>query len=240
LSFLLKNKDEHGVWYSTQTTVNVLDTLLLLQKSAKDAKPNTGEKTEIYINGKKIQDFNVDINALSNPILIDASTYLTEAANRIEIKNGAGSAMIQAQLVAVHYIPWKDALPEASPYFDLKVSFDKTEAKIGDQINCAVSVQRKTNRFGMLLAEIGIPPGADVDRGSLENAKKLDENISRYDILPDRIIVYFWSSPGRTTAFNFKFKPRYGISAQTAPSMVYDYYNEEAKATLAPVRFSVK
>ena len=240
LSFLLKNKDEYGVWYSTQTTVNVLDTLFLLQKSAKDAKPNAGEKTEIHINGRKIQDFNVDINALSNPLSIDASPYLTEATNRIEIKNAASSAVFQAQLVAVHYIPWKDALTAAaSQYFDLKVSFDKTEAKIGDEINCAVSVQRKTNRYGMLLAEIGIPPGADVDRGSLENAKKLDENISRYDILPDKIIVYFWSNSG-TTAFNFKFKPRYGINAQSAPSIIYDYYNEEAKATLAPVRFVVK
>ncbi|HEX9961106.1 MAG TPA: alpha-2-macroglobulin family protein, partial [Pyrinomonadaceae bacterium] len=239
LAFLLKNKDQHGVWYSTQTTVNVLDTLILLHKSAKDAKPNAVEKTGIYINGRKIQDFDIDLNALSYPLLIDVSPYLNEASNRIEIKNGANAAFIQAQIVAAHYIPWKDAVPKTLQYFDLKVDFDKTEAKIGEQISCAVSVKRKDNRYGMILAEIGIPPGADVDRGSLENAKKSDENISRYDVLPDKIIVYFWAD-AQPANFNFKFKPRYGINAQTAPSLVYDYYNEEAKAMLAPARFVVK
>lgn len=121
----------------------------------------------------------------------------------------------------------------------MKVNFDKTETKIGDEINCAVTIAGKTKRYGMILAEIGIPPGADVDRSSLENAKKQDENISRYDVLPDKIIVYLWASP-KAINFNFKFKPRYGINAQTAPSMVYDYYNEEAKTTLAPARFVVK
>ena len=38
LLFLLRNKDRYGVWYSTQATVNVLDTLMtLVGKSA----PNT-------------------------------------------------------------------------------------------------------------------------------------------------------------------------------------------------------
>ena len=91
----------------------------------------------------------------------------------------------------------------------------------------------------MLLAEIGIPPGADVSRESLEDAFENDWSLSRYDVLPDRIIVYMWSKAGGTN-FKFKFKPRYGINAQTPASFVYDYYNEEAKATVAPMRFEVK
>jgi hypothetical protein len=238
LLFLLKNKDRYGVWYSTQTTVNVLDALILLQKSNGDSKQNANEKAEIYLNGRKIQDFSVDLNSFSSPLFIDVSSYLTEPANRLEIKNG-GANFIQAQIVAAHYLPWKDVLAEDSPHFDLRVNFDKTETKIGDEINCAVTIARKTSHYGMILAEIGIPPGADVDRGSLENAKKQDENISRYDVLPDKIIVYLWSG-SRPANFNFKFKPRYGINAQNAPSTVYDYYNEEARTTLAPVRFVVK
>jgi len=240
LAFTLKNKDKYGVWYSTQTTVNVLDALILLQKSTKDAKQNVGDKAEIYINGRKIQDLALDANSLANPIYFDASPYLSEASNRVEIKNAASANFTQAQIVAAYYIAWKDALPEESPYFDLQINFDRTEAKIGEEINCSVVVARKNyNRYGMLLAEIGIPPGADVDRNSLETAKIADGNISRYDVLPDRIIVYLWAGSNPTT-FNFKFKPRYGINAQTAPSVVYDYYNAEAQATVAPLKFSVK
>ncbi|MCY7345042.1 MAG: hypothetical protein LH614_02390 [Pyrinomonadaceae bacterium] len=90
----------------------------------------------------------------------------------------------------------------------------------------------------MLPAEIGIPPGADVDRDSLEKIRN-EQGISRYDILPDKIVAYLWAGyvPGY---FNFKFKPRYGINANTAPSIVYDYYNAEAQATLAPLKFSIR
>jgi hypothetical protein len=91
----------------------------------------------------------------------------------------------------------------------------------------------------MLLAEIGTPPGADVSRESLENAITSDWSISRYDILPDRIVVYMWSRAAGTK-FKFKFNPRYGINAQTPASVVYDYYNPDAKAIEMPLRFVVK
>jgi uncharacterized protein YfaS (alpha-2-macroglobulin family) len=237
LSFLLKNKDRYGVWHSTQTTVNVLDALILFQKTRLSSEKNGDEKAEIYINGKKAQEFPVSDKGLNSPVIFDASAFLTADNNRIEIRTSEDLSLTMAQIVSKHYIDWSDAR-EVSPYFDLKVDFDKLQAKIGEEIICKVLLQRKEGRYGMVLAEIGLPPGADVDRASLEKAKA-EGRFSRYDVLPDRVIVYLWSSSG-AAEFNFKFKPRFGLSAQTAPSLVYDYYNEEAKATLAPQRFEVK
>jgi hypothetical protein len=92
----------------------------------------------------------------------------------------------------------------------------------------------------MLLAEIGLPPGADVDRSTLDKAMtETGYAFSHYDALPDRIIVYLWPRAGGVK-FNFKFKPRYGIKAQTAVSLLYDYYNPEARVVLAPTRFVVR
>ncbi len=155
----------------------------------------------------------------------------------MEIKNADNSNFTQAQIVAAHYITWKDAT-ENSDYFDLQINFDKTEAKIGEEINCLVTIARKTSRYGMILAEIGIPPGADVSRASLEKAKA-EGDFSSFDILPDKIIIYLWTN-STPTEFNFKFRPRYGINAQNALSVVYDYYNAEANAMVAPVQFSIK
>jgi hypothetical protein len=93
--------------------------------------------------------------------------------------------------------------------------------------------------YGMLLAEIGTPPGADVSRESLQAAVDADSSISRYDVLPDRIILYMWSKAGGTK-LNFKFRPRYGINAKTPASVIYDYYNPEAQATVAPLKFVVR
>jgi hypothetical protein len=108
------------------------------------------------------------------------------------------------------------------------------------EVTCAVNAERiGFQGYGMLLAEIGTPPGADVSRESLQQAMDADWTISRYDILPDKIVVYMWAKAGGTK-FNFKFKPRYGINAQTPASIAYDYYNPEAKAVAAPLRFVVK
>jgi hypothetical protein len=62
--------------------------------------------------------------------------------------------------------------------------------------------------------------------------------LSSYDVLPDRLVVYLWPHAGGTQ-FTFNFRPRYGLSAQTAPSLLYDYYNPEARTVLAPTKFNV-
>src|SRR6185503_5466767 len=103
------------------------------------------------------------------------------------------------------------------------------EAKIGDEITCTVHAERVGLRgYGMLLAEIGLPPGADVDRAALDRAVK-ETGVAQYDILPDRLIVYLWPAAGGSR-FQFKLKARFGMIAHTAPSVVYDYYNPEARA----------
>jgi hypothetical protein len=94
-----------------------------------------------------------------------------------------------------------------------------------------------TARNGMLLLEIGLPPGADVDRTSLEAAIARRE-FSSYEIQPDRIVVYAWSYNDKTE-FDFKFRTRFGMNAKSAPSRIYDYYNDEATLTVAPVTFIV-
>jgi hypothetical protein len=55
-------------------------------------------------------------------------------------------------------------------------------------------------------------------------------SLSQYDILPDRLIAYLWPRyHGGATEFEFTFRPRLGLNAQSAPSVLYDYYKPEAR-----------
>src|SRR5262249_44257481 len=124
----------------------------------------------------------------------------------------------------------------------LGVHYDKTEAKVGDEIHCSVEVERIGYRgYGMMLAEIGLPPAADVDRESLDKAiASAGWSLDHYDILPDRLVAYVWPHyRGGATRFEFTFRARMGEVAQSAPSSLYDYYNPEAHAVVAPTRFTV-
>ena len=94
--------------------------------------------------------------------------------------------------------------------------------------------------YGMLLAEVGLPPGADADRASLESAMAASgSQLDHYEVLPDRVLLYVSSRPGGLD-LRFRFRLRYGIDALTAPSSVYDYYNPDARVDVAPVRFHVR
>lgn len=237
--FLLRNKDRYGVWYSTQTTINVLDAFLAALAPVAVNAP--AETVQVLVNGSVVQSLPVAPDRIE-PLTLDLT--LGPASNKVEIRN-TGTSSIMAQVVQAHYIDWKDSDSASvnmtgSRALRLDYKCDKTSAAIMQDITCSVEAERVGFRgYGMLLAEIGTPPGADVSRESLQAAMDDDWTISRYDILPDRIVVYMWAKAGGTK-FNFKFRARYGINAQTPASTVYDYYNPDARALAVPIRFVVK
>jgi hypothetical protein len=252
LLFLLRQKDSFGVWYSTQATINVLDALLALL--ARDVDAHRSQKTptlaEVIVNGRTVRS--VDLPApgrLASPITVNLNEFVQPGANQFEIRRPSGSSPASVQAVATYYLPWTDSIAKQDQNWRtngasglrLVTQFDKTDGHISAQINCHVEAERiGFSGYGMLLAEIGLPPGADVDRASLEAAMKgSDWSIRQYDILPDRVIVYLWPRAGGTK-FDFTFRPRFGLRAQTAASLVYDYYNPEARAIVAPTNFIVK
>ena len=91
-----------------------------------------------------------------------------------------------------------------------------------------------------MLAEIGLPPGAEVDRASLEAiVSDWSLGIDRYDVLPDRVVLYLWPEAGGVS-FDFIVRARMPMVAKSAASILYDYYNPEALSEVAPVRWDIK
>ena len=256
LLFLLRNQDRYGIWYSTQATINVLDAMAALTSSQDNGTNKSGSrvppavKTVVFVDGK--QTVSVDLppaNVLSGPVDVDLSKFVSPGKHHIEIHRPTGSFRASLQMLADYYVPWAPAALGGEPEQEAKVSdalqlsvhFDKQSANVGEIVQCSVDAERIGFRgYGMLLAEIGLPPGAEVDRSSLERAMKASGwDINEYDVLPDKLIVYLWPHAGGTK-FSFTFKPRYGLKALSAPSILYDYYNPEAHAIVAPTKFTVQ
>lgn len=146
-----------------------------------------------------------------------------------------------AELVTTHYEPWKSTARTASgKNLRLSVGFSETEVRAGGELECTVELARiGDSGRGMLLAEIGLPPAVEVDRGSLEKARGSETGLYQYDVLPDRVIAYVWPRK-RETSFSFKFRPRLAMHAKSGPSRVYDYYNPDAAVVLPPESFVVR
>jgi hypothetical protein len=180
------------------------------------------------------------------PIEADITPFVKAGENRVELE-ASSDGMMTVQFVGESYVPWKKpdaeiarlAASDASSTLKLAVTYSATQAAAGETVECHVRTERLGYRgYGMLLGEIGLPPGADVDRESLEHAVNADSSVDRYDVLPDRIIVYLWPRAGGSE-FSFRFRPRFAMKAETAPSVLYDYYNPDALVNVQPVRFDV-
>jgi hypothetical protein len=245
LLFLLHMKDRYGVWYSTQATINVLDGILAM---ARDELSPTGsaQTVEVLLNDQRIDSLQLPPDKrFDGPLTTDLSAAAKIGKNRIQVRRLGNGPIASVQVVSTYWVPWSHssnsiARTEHSQTMTLETAFNKTQAGVMEEIKCHVKAERIGFRgYGMLLAEIGLPPGADVDRSSLEKAMKDSYSINQYDILPDRVVLYLWPRAGGTE-FDFTFRPRLRMNALSSSSSVYDYYNPEAKAVVAPTRFVVK
>jgi len=250
LLFLLRSQDSYGVWYTTQATVDVLDAIAALTTSEGAQPEGAASKADILVDGKPAASLQLPAaNKISAPLTQDLSAAFAPGIHRVEIKCPSGVSPASVQLVADYYLPWGQEKAEsdfhhqaqASEALRLAVHFDKNSLPHGQEVQCSVLAERVGFRgYGMMLAEIGLPPGAEVERASLERAmKESGWVINQYDILPDRVVFYLWPRAGGVK-FSFTFKQRFGLDALTTPSLLYDYYNPEARAVVAPTRFMVK
>jgi hypothetical protein len=178
------------------------------------------------------------------PVVFELPDALGKGNNKLELSVVGGTASMNAEIITTWYVPWVEFSATANQNFKpgdtralhLQVRFDSSKLALGDTVTAHVEAERVGFRgYGMMLAEVGLPPGAEVDRTSLDSAS----NISGYEVQPDRVVFYLWPEAGGTK-FDFRFRPRYRSNALTAPSLLYDYYNPENRAIVVPMRFIVR
>jgi hypothetical protein len=244
VNWLIQQKDGYGAWHSSQATITVLTAIL--SRIASTGTIASNAPITLWVNDQSVEVKNAELQS-DAPMFLDISRYVKSGDNKIRIQSSRSSSDASIQAVADYYVPWTGASaqemirPGAASALRLAARFDKTEAKVGDPINCTVEAERIGNRgWGMMIAEVGLPPGADVDRRILDEAvTKSGWTVSRYDVLPDRLVLYLWPHAGGVQ-FTFAFKARYGLKARTAPSKLYDYYNPDARVSLPSTNFIIR
>jgi hypothetical protein len=245
LQYLLTHKDRYACWYSTQATQNVIEAMIAAMPAGKSGAGD--DSASVLVNSTKLADIKLpQATEVVGPRVIDFGKELKAGTNRVAIQRAGNNSAMQTNVITSYYIPWPQAEATQAENFKsgdtralkLKVDFDRREAKVGEALPCRVEAERiGFAGYGMMIAEIGLPPGVEVDRESLEGAKQ--NGVDGYEVQPDRVVFYLWPSAGGSK-FQFVFRPRFGINAMSAPSVLYDYYNPEANAAVLPVRFNVQ
>ncbi len=231
LAFLLRGRRAQGDWFSTQATLRVMQALV--DSGLKLGDPGT---IQIKVAGRLVRTVTASAGASQvDPIRVDVP--LATGVNEVTVSSDGG---LLARLAATHWVPWTAASQRTSPELKLDVHYDRTTLAIGEPVTCRVRAERVGFRgYGMMLAEIGLPPGADVDRATLQTMLDDVRGVDHYELLPDRLVLYLWPPAGGVD-FTFAFRPRFAMTAQSAPSVLYDYYNPTARVDVPPTAFAVR
>lgn len=241
LVFLLRGRDSRGTWLSTQSTLRTMRALADAS-SALGSMGNQGGTIEVRVNERSADAVRIpDDPKATDPIYVNLSSLLSKGENRISLTPTAGMQAAMSLFTSTYWLPWEQTEIRKSPEFQLDVEFDRLEARAGDLVQCSVQARRIGFRgYGMMIAEIGLPPGAEVDRSSLETVMENDSTgVNHYEVLPDRVLFYLWPK-AEGSSFSFHFSARMPMIAKSAPFILYDYYNPEALSELPPVRWIAK
>jgi hypothetical protein len=241
VQYLLSHKDPYQVWYSTHATLAAVEALATAIPVGNDK--GEGSKAILTVNGHEATS--VDLPAAKDvvgAIAVDLTEFLRTGTNAVQVLRAENGAPMNAQAITSYYVPWnyssavlgENVQRGETRALRLNVHYDQTAPKVDEPVRCEVQVERiGFVGYGMMVAEIGLPPGSEVERQSLQDSGQ------QYEVRPDRVVFYVWPSAAGTK-LSFSFKTRYRMNANTSPSILYDYYNPEANATVAPVRFAVQ
>jgi len=236
-TFLLLEKDAAGAWISSQATTQALMALRALDARSTDTRGQPSSELAVEADGRRLET--AEASGLSGLQRFTLPSGLPPGRHRIRVYGADSGALVLA--VARFHRPWEATASGAESSDELRFEVDCAADRavgIDQTITCRVTAERIGYRgSGMLVAEVGLPPGVVVDRQALA-AERRSVGPSRFEVRPDRVIAYLWPRAGGTT-FDLSFRARTAMCAKATPSVLYDYYNAEARLVLAPPRFEV-
>lgn len=234
--FLLRNTGDGGAWATSQSTVRALMALLDVWSGNNDAE---AALVEVRVNGAIAGKVPMPAgNSVQAPLVLDISRLLRAGDNQISLA-GFEPRRLQVQLTSTWYETWGPKRPDKD--LDMEVRYSTLDAAINDPVACDVVISRPAFRgYGMMIAEVGLPPGAEVDRGVLEEIIADSKNgVDSYEVRPDHVTFYVWPRAA-DLKFRFRFRPRFAMKAHSAQSLLYDFYNPDSHVVLAPEKFVVR
>lgn len=237
IDFIISQRNPHGMFYNTQTTVLALKALLLAADQERQGGPAT---VTVTLNGARVQTINVtDENA--DVVQLVTFDDLNPNGNEVVI-TAEGERTLQYQVVTDYYLPWAavPSIPIAEKAVQIDVTYDRTELEVNDLVNVAAEVQLLAPGVaGTLLVDLGIPPGFSPLTEDLD-ALVAQGAIARYELTGRQILIYMTNVPsGRSYTLPYRLQARFPIQAQIPSSQAYDYYTPEQQETAPPQRIIV-
>ena len=253
LTYLVRQKDSFGTWYSTQATVLSLKALI---QSVRLGAENVDADVTISLNGGQTRTLTVDQANFDVVQMVSFDDVNPGKDNTVAIRvEGQGNLMYQVS--GGYYLPWQ-ALPLypelASPQelVTIDVRYDRSELAVDDTVRVDVTVKlnQPGGRAESALIDLGLPPGFTLQTEDLQAlvtrfndtpADYPNPRIERFELTGRQILIYVTNlSAEYPLQFSYRLKARFPLVAQAPSSSVYDYYNPGVSGEAQPQILTVR
>jgi hypothetical protein len=237
MTYLIRSKDAHGTWHSTQATVFALKAMVVALGSTTEEVDGT---ITISVNGETASTVRITPADSDVMRLIDLKEHVRKGANSVRLSfKGEGSMLYQ--IVGRYYLPWGADRPGRFEPMSIDVQYDKTRLEKDDLVT--VSARVTNNRpatANMVMVDLGVPPGFTVLPDGLQ---ALVENgtIEKYTLTGRQIIIYLRKVDANSSvSLTYQLKARFPIKAKTPTSRVYEYYDPSVEDFAEPVLLEIR
>lgn len=237
LTFVVQGKDASGNWGGTQATILALKGLLA---ASDPTASGDSADVDVILNGDLVSK--VEIRPSNSDVvqMVDLRSAMKPGKNTVTIA-ARGGANTMYQAVGRWYLPWREGTPVTGEEpMNLTLTYDRTHLTTEDVVTAKVNlVSNDTKPVFQTIVDLGIPPGFEVDRSSLDalREKKL---IDKYTLTGRQITIYVQDlAPKKPLTFSYALKARLPIKAKSPKSTAYQYYTPGKRADAPPVDFVV-
>jgi uncharacterized protein YfaS (alpha-2-macroglobulin family) len=230
VEWLIAQRDSHGTWGTTQSTVLALRALV----AASDAP--LGDPVQrviaIDVDGRTVERITIDPDQAEVLKQRDLSGLITPGRHRITLHQERGPAS-QAQIVFRAAVPGAPApsQPE-NDQLAVDVRYDRNVLRVGEELHATATLKTTSpDALPMVMLDLPIPPGFEPARPTFD-AMIAAGSIARYEITPRTVIVYLTAlRPGQTLELNYAMRATMPVTVQAPRPTAYEYYNPHRRAS---------
>jgi hypothetical protein len=170
---------------------------------------------------------------------IDLSPHIARGGDHITLElTGEGTFLYQ--VISRHYAPWNTP-PQQVGNLGLAVTYDRTEAAVGEMISVTAAVSNRVSGTTMdqVIVTVGRAPGFNLVTGDLQNLVDAGA-VARFESNARQLTFYLMGLRAEAPrSLTFRMQAERPVTAQAPPSRAYSYYEPEEGASTGTVAVTV-
>ncbi|MBI3098780.1 MAG: hypothetical protein HYY93_11150 [Planctomycetes bacterium] len=233
LATVTKGKDGYGGWHSTQATILAIKALIETRRPA----PGEGPIVIVArVNGVEARRLSIPESDRDLMQVLPLRDFARDGRNEVELTvEGEGS--LSYEVVARHYMPWRDA-SEGAPPLTAEVRYDRTNVRVTECVSATAIVSYRDPRPSYMgIVELGIPPGFSPMREDFERLMQSGK-INRYTLTGRQATLYLGDlRQGVDLTLPYRLLATSPVRAKAPEGRVYEYYSPDRGQVIPPVGF---